>query len=76
MLLIPVYKLPDPSMFAVKAKMYGVLYNQSSSIDFHKTSSYWSAPKSSYFFGFSLVTTRLSGFHWSAFCNHEGSTFT
>ena len=25
---------------------------------------------------FSLVTTRLSGFHWSGFRNHEGSEFT
>ena len=36
-----------PLMFAVKAKIYGVLYNQSSSIAFDETSSYWSAPKSS-----------------------------
>ena len=34
------------SMFAVKAKIYGVLYNQASSIAFDETSSYWSAPKS------------------------------
>ena len=26
--------------------------------------------------GFSLVATRLSDCHWSAFRNHEGSTFT
>ena len=63
-------------MFAVKAKIYGVLYNQASSIAFDETSSYWSALKSSRFLGFSLVTTRKSGFHWSAFHNHEGSTFT
>ena len=63
-------------MFAVKAKIYRVLYNQASSIAFDETSSYWSALKSSRFLGFSLVTTRLSGFHWSAFRNHEGSTFT
>ena len=25
---------------------------------------------------FSLVTTKYSGFYWSAFHNHEGSTFT
>ena len=31
----------------VKAKMNGVLYNQSSYITFDETSSYWSAPKSS-----------------------------
>ena len=34
-------------MFAVKAKIYEVLYNQSSFIGFDETSSYWSAPKSS-----------------------------
>ena len=31
------------SMFAVKAKIYEVIYNQSSSIAFDETSSYWSA---------------------------------
>ena len=25
---------------------------------------------------FAFLTTRLSGFHWSEFRNHEGSTFT
>ena len=30
-----------------KAKIYGVLYNQASSIAFDETSSYWSALKSS-----------------------------
>ena len=39
--------LHGPSMFAVKAKIYGVLYNPASLIDFDETSSYWSAPKSS-----------------------------
>ena len=39
--------LHGPSMFAVKAKIYGVLYNQASSIAFDQTSSYWSALKSS-----------------------------
>ena len=63
-------------MFAVKAKIYGVLYNQVSSIAFDETSSYWSALKSSLFLGFSLATTRESGFYWSAFRNHQGSTFT
>ena len=63
-------------MFAVKAKIYGVLYNQASSVAFDETSSYWSALESSIFLGFSLVTTWLFGFHWSAFRNHEGSTFT
>ena len=32
-----------PSMLANKAKIYGVLYKQSSSIAFDETSSYWSA---------------------------------
>ena len=40
-------KLHGPSMFAVKAKIYGVLYKQSSSIAFDETSSYWLAPKNS-----------------------------
>ena len=40
-------KLHGPSMLAVKAKIYGVLYKQSSSIGFDETSSYWSALKSS-----------------------------
>ena len=39
--------LHGPSMFAVKAKIYGVLYNQASSIPFGETSSYWTALKSS-----------------------------
>ena len=30
-------------MLAVKAKIYGVLYKQSSSIAFDETASYWSA---------------------------------
>ena len=42
-------------MFAVKAKIYGVLYNQASSIAFDETSSYWSAPK----------TPNFSAVHWS-----------
>ena len=41
-------ELHGSSMFAFKAKIYGVLYHQSSSIAFDETSSYWSAPKSSY----------------------------
>ena len=32
--------LHGPSMFAVKAKIYGVLYNQANSIAFDETSSY------------------------------------
>ena len=39
-------------MFAVKAKIYGVLYNQASSVAFDETSSYWSAPD-------------FPAFHWS-----------
>ena len=42
-------------MFAVKAKIYGVLYKQSSSIAFDETSSYWSA----------LNAPNFSAFHWS-----------
>ena len=44
-------------MFAVKAKVYGVLYKQSSSIAFDETSSYWLAPKNS--------PKNSSAFHWS-----------
>ena len=33
-------QLHGPSMFAVKAKIYGALYNPASSIDFDETSSY------------------------------------
>ena len=43
-------------MFAVKAKFYGAVYNQSSSIAFDETSSYWSAQKK---------TPNFSAFHWS-----------
>ena len=50
--------LHGPSMFANKAKIYGVLYKRSSSIAFDETSSYWSEAKDSKFLGFSLVTTR------------------
>ena len=39
-------KLHGPSMLAVKAKIYGVIYKQSSSIAFDETSGYWSALKS------------------------------
>ena len=39
-------------MFAFKAKFYGVLYNQASSIALGETSSYWKAPD-------------FSAFHWS-----------
>ena len=39
-------------MFAVKAKIYRVLYNPSSSFTFDKTSSYWSAQKAPNFWAF------------------------
>ena len=45
-------------MFAVKAKLYGLLYNQASSIAFDETYSYWSALKAPDFSAVSLVTTR------------------
>ena len=48
-------RLHRPSMFAVKAKMYGVLYKQSSSIAFDETSS----------IGQRLKTPNFSVFHWS-----------
>ena len=35
------------SMFAVEAKIFGVLYKQSSSKAFDEKSSYWSEPKNS-----------------------------
>ena len=47
--------LHGPSIFAVKAKIYGVLYNQPSFIAFDETSSYWSVPKA----------LNFSAFHWS-----------
>ena len=68
-------QLHGPSMFAVKAKIYGVLYNQPSSIAFDETSSYWSALKSPDFSA-SHWSPQVVWFHWSAFRNHEGSTFT
>ena len=51
--------LHGPSMLAVKAKIYGVLYKQSSSIAFDETSSYWSA----------LKAPNFSAFHWSPHSN-------
>ena len=42
-------------MLAVKAKIYGVIYKQSSSIVFDETSSYWSA-----------LTPNFSAFYWSS----------
>ena len=47
--------LHGPSVFAVKAKIYRVIYSQSSSIAFDETSCYWSAPKAPNF----------SALHWS-----------
>ena len=45
-------QLHGPSMFAVKTKIYGVSYNQSNSIAFDETSSYWWAPKAPDFAAF------------------------
>ena len=50
--------------------------NQFSSIVLDELSSYWSVTKTCYNLGFSLVTISKSGFHWSAFGNQQGSTFT
>ena len=50
--------LHGPSIFVVRAKTYGVLYNQASSMAFDETSRYWSTLKRSCFLGISLVTTR------------------
>ena len=46
-LVLEIMQLHGPSMFAVKAKINGVLYNQASSVAFDETSSYWSALKTS-----------------------------
>ena len=62
-------KLLGPSMFALRAKIYGVTYNQSSSIAFDETSSAKKLPISRLFIGHHTVV------YWSAFRNHEGSTF-
>ena len=43
-------------MLAVKAKIYGELYKQYSSVAFDETSSYWSA----------LKAPNFSAFHWSS----------
>ena len=59
-----------------KAKVTVCSIIKPANIAFDETSSYWSAPKRSEFLGFSLVATRLSDYHWSAFRDHEGSTFT
>ena len=47
--------LMKPSMIAVKAKIYGAIYNQSISIAFGETSRYWPA----------LKAPNFSAFHWS-----------
>ena len=55
---LPIFKhitLHRPSIFAIKAKIYGALYKQSSSIAFDETSSYWLA----------LKAPNYSAFHWS-----------
>ena len=54
--------LHGPSMFAVKAKIYGVLYKQFSSIAFDETSSYWSVTKSAKFSAFHWSTSRSQAF--------------
>ena len=46
-------------MFAVKAKIFGVLYKQPSFIAFDETSSYWSWAKNSQFLGFSKYNVGL-----------------
>ena len=53
-------------MFAGKTKIYGVLYNQSSSIAFDETSSYWSA----------LKAPDFSAFHWSPRGNRQHFVIT
>ena len=45
-------ELHGPSIFAVKAKIYGVLYNPASSIDFDETSSYCQRQKTRNFSAF------------------------
>ena len=45
--IIKYMELHGPTMFAIKAKVYGVIYKQSSSIAFDETFSYWLALKSS-----------------------------
>ena len=67
-----IIKLYGPSMFAVKAKIYGVLYNQSSSIAFDEhlvigqrrkapdfSAFHWSPHGSLVFIGQHFVTTRV-----------------
>ena len=63
-------------MFAIKVKIYGVLYNQSSSVAFDEISSYWSVPKSSLISRLYVDHHTVVWFPWSVFCNHEGKKFT
>ena len=66
--------LRDPSMLAVKAKNYEVLYNQSSPIALVKhlvIGQRQNAPNFSVFHW--SPHGSLNGFHWSAFHNHEGT---
>ena len=62
-------------MFAVKAKIYRVLYKQSSSIAFDELSSYIGQHQTDPNF-LAFHWSRLSDFLWSAFRNREGGTFT
>ena len=58
-------------MFAIKAKIYGVLYKQSSSIAFDETSNYWSVPKNS------LISRLFIGHHavvWVSISQHIVAT--
>ena len=48
------------SMFAIKVKIYGVLYNQSSCIAFEETSS---------FTGQQQKASNFSAFQWSPHCS-------
>ena len=56
-----------PSLLPDKAKFTVCSIIKLATIAFDETSSYWSAPKSSYFLGFSLVAAQLSDYHWTAF---------
>ena len=51
--------LHGPTMFAVRAKIYGVLYNQASSIAFDETTSYWSPRGNLVSIGQHFVITRV-----------------
>ena len=60
-------------MFAVKAKIYGVLH-KFSSIAFDEISRYWSALKSSWFLGFSLVSDLITESDQSVRAVHSCNT--